>query len=195
MERRKFLSAGIGAILASSAGCIDIGNQQVNQELESPNPENNTSNTDDTAEDDSNDINQQNESSEDDPEPVVDDTFDAQVSLDNNGTDSWNLVAFNGAGGGKKTDKNPSLTLRAGTRYRFSNFAGSTVHPISIRSKNGNRLLSESGVGTFQDNPRVNVQNEDDYIEFTLTQELSDSIDSYACENHSSMKGSISIAR
>lgn len=195
MERRKFLSSGIGAILVSSAGCIDIGNQQVNQEIERPNSEDNTSNTDDTAEDDANNINQQNESSEDNPEPVVDDTFDAQVSLDNNGTDSWDVVAFNGAGSGERTDENPSLTLRVGTRYRFSNFAGSTLHPISIRSKNGDRLLSESGVGTFQDNSRVNVQNEDGYIEFTLTQELSDSVSSYVCANHSSMKGSISVSK
>lgn len=194
MERRKFLLSGICAILASSAGCIDINNPQVNQGLETSNPED-TNGKDDREEDDPSEINQQNKQSEDDPEPVVDDTFDAQVSLDSNGTDSWNLVAFNGAGSGEKTEKNPSITLRVGTRYRFSNFAGSILHPISIRSKNGNTLLSERGVGKFQNNPEVNVQNKQGYIEFTMTKKLSNSISSYMCENHSSMEGSISVTR
>lgn len=195
MERRKFLSSGIGMILASSAGCIDRDNQETDNTSSENNNTNDTNNTNNTVEDDTTDIDEQEESSEDDPEPIVEDAFDAQVSLDNNGTDSWDVVAFNGAGSAERTDQNPSLTLRVGTRYRFSNFAGSIPHPISIQSENGDRLLSERNVGTFQDDSQVNVQNEDGYIEFTLTQELSDSIGSYVCVNHSSMKGSISIAR
>jgi plastocyanin len=188
MKRRKFIGLTISAGVYSTAGCINKDTNNSNTETRNQeNPENETIN-----QTDGNKKYDPNDTSEDDPEPVVDDRFDAQVALDNVETNSWEVVSFNGPGQ-SQDQENPDLELRSGVRYRFSNFAGSNSHPIGFRSRSGEVLISESQTGTFQNDGYVNIQNGDDYIEFTLTEELEDKVYEYYCENHTSMAGRILV--
>jgi PGF-CTERM protein len=111
------------------------------------------------------------------------------VTLDNLGAQAWLLDGAD-EDVGSTDDTNPTLTLTAGTRYRFENL-GWSFHPLAFRDETDTPLLTQDGQGTFEDDDEVDWVDEGEQLAFTLTAELADELDDYVCTVHPSMEGTL----
>ncbi len=124
---------------------------------------------------------------------AVDDgaTENTTLTLDNVGSSSWELTEITGDGVTAPTgEENPTIKLQKGRRYRVKN-NGWDAHPLALRDDDGTELLTQDGSGTFEAEDNVEWVDEDDAIEFTLTESLAEELSTYVCTIHSSMEGTI----
>lgn len=130
---------------------------------------------------------------------------DEQITLIDNGAVSYRLSAVStpliGTPG---TTDNPTLGLEIGKRYRID---CPTSHPLTIASRGASfssdvLLLIQSGsTGSFESDPDVAFADFGPFIEFTLTPELADAMQSaaavgpgYRCDFHpSTMRAAITF--
>ncbi len=113
------------------------------------------------------------------------------ITLDSVGTRAWEVSAVDGADDVATTDTdNPTLTLTVGTRYQFSNEQWN-FHPLAFRDAEDDPLLSQSADGRFEDREVVNWVDENDTVQFTLTDDLAAAMDTYICTAHPSMEGAV----
>ncbi len=110
-------------------------------------------------------------------------------ALNNVSSSAWTLDAAS-EGVGETGVDNPTLTLEEGTRHHFEN-RGWDAHPLAFRDAGGNALLTQDGEGSFESDSEVNWVDTGDVVEFTLTEALAEAIDSYGCEIHGSMAGTV----
>jgi outer membrane protein assembly factor BamB len=117
------------------------------------------------------------------------------LTVDNENTTAWTVSAIDGEGAITTDGRNPTLKLRPGTRYTIEN-GGWDTHPFALVDKNGNRLVSQSGDGSFDDDPDVNAVSEQAMLSFTMTAPLADAVSRYVCTVHTqSMRGPVTILR
>ncbi|MGL4611558.1 MAG: cupredoxin domain-containing protein [Trueperaceae bacterium] len=87
----------------------------------------------------------------------------------------------------------PTIALEVGKRYQIIN-KGGAAHPFAIVSQDASTLLlSEWGIGTFEQNPTINFVKNSDGFTFTLTGELAAQMASYVCTYHADMAGIITV--
>lgn len=117
------------------------------------------------------------------------------VDLDNVGSEAWEVVDVSGA----TTDRsavvaedgdNPILQLVEGVEYSFVNLPGGS-HPLAFRNDSGEALLTQDGIGTFEDDSTVGWTDTDDSVSFTLSEDLAAALTSYHCTIHSSMASGV----
>lgn len=118
---------------------------------------------------------------------------DEVVTLRNVRASAWDVVRVSNPAIGS-TGRNEELTFRVGTRYRFDvSEVNSNVHPLELRDRDGNPLLSQARTGTFADRANVAAEITPDYVEFTLTADLAAELYFYRCLPHSGMQGRIRV--
>lgn len=117
---------------------------------------------------------------------------DVTVTIDNVGSDAWEVTDVEGASGVNGGGENPTLTLETGTRYRFVNNGWST-HPLGFQNSSDEYLLNqnEDEDGSFEGDSDVNYEEDSDGVTFTYTQSLADATASYRCTVHPSMEGTV----
>lgn len=129
--------------------------------------------------------------------PLVAQDAGVTITIVNRGASAWVVSGVEGASGVAETGtRNPTLTLRAGVRYRIRNEADRSVHPFELISTNGGDtvLLSQIGdvTGSFEDDADVDFQEGPRGITFTMTSELLEAVTGYRCEAHPrSMRGTV----
>ena len=111
------------------------------------------------------------------------------VDLDNVGAQAW---AVNGASGDADSvedvvadgGNNPTLRLVEGVEYTFEGLPGSS-HPLEFFDATGNALLSQSGEGSYENDPAVDWTDSGNSVSFTVTSALAAELDGYKCTIHS----------
>lgn len=72
-------------------------------------------------------------------------------------------------------DLNPQMSFRENFRYVIKNIP----EDIEFVDKNGNELLTQSGNGTMEDNPDINWKENENSVEFTVTENLGEILYKY----------------
>jgi len=114
-----------------------------------------------------------------------------ELTLSNVGVSAWEVTA--GADAVSATGENPTLSFDVGTRYVVQNDGWST-HPLAFRTADDSPLLSQSADGSYEGDGAVNWVDDENSVEFTVTEELATDLDYYICTIHSSMEGSVETA-
>jgi len=129
---------------------------------------------------------------EDDPEePDEEPDVDTILTLDNVGTDAWQLTNIDGDDvDAPINEDNPTIELEENVRYRIEN-NGWDAHPFAFESSDGTVLLSQNGDGEYEDDETVEWINEGEEVEFTLSESLAGELSTYVCTVHGSMEGLI----
>jgi len=140
-----------------------------------------------------------NSSSNDDgdnnePPPPPATTADVVITVDNVGASAWEFTDVEGDDGAATiNENNTTLTLQENLRYRFINNGGQTAHPFGFQDAAEAYLLAQGDrVGSFEEEDGVDFESDNEGISFTLTSALAAEINSYNCQIHASMEGSVS---
>jgi hypothetical protein len=121
---------------------------------------------------------------------------DVTISVDNVGAQAWEVTGVSGGDVAPVGEQNPTLTLQTGTRYTVEN-GGWDTHPFALRDPDagayggGESLLSQSGRGSFEDDPAVDWVDDGERLSFTLTETLADAVGEYVCTVHGTMVGTV----
>lgn len=120
-------------------------------------------------------------------------TVDTTLTLDNQGASAWEVVDIEGERATAPLgEPNPTIELESGVRYEIEN-GGWSGHPLVLLDGNDTPLLTQSGTGTFEDDPAVDWVDTNETVAFTVTEELAAEIRNYRCGIHSSMEGAIEV--
>ena len=119
------------------------------------------------------------------------------LTLANDGASAYYVSEQNGGSITTLNENNSSWSLEVGQRYEIT-IVNPNAHPLMLRNSADEVLLGmdNGGSGSFQNDSEVNfVSNQSDgSFNFTVTQDLADVLDNYACQIHiSSMQGPITI--
>jgi hypothetical protein len=115
------------------------------------------------------------------------------LTLDNVSSSAWEVTSTSGSNVSASTGvNNPDISLsNVGTRYEITN-NGYSNHPLEFLDANDNVLLSQSGSGSYESDGSVNWVDNGSTVEFTLTQPLSNVLETYRCTIHTgNMSGTI----
>jgi|GEM_PF-430191 len=126
---------------------------------------------------------------------IPSDESDATITLDNVGSNAWNIVEIEGEGAdGELNEDNTPLTLDEGLRFTVVNL-GADNHPFELRNSDGDVLIAAEGDGSLQDYEPANVEvnEEDGSISFTLTGDLAAQVATYNCRPHGAMEGELIV--
>jgi len=128
-----------------------------------------------------------NETATDDSDTAVDTT----LTLDNVGTSVWEVTDINGENATAPIgEENPTIDVERGGRYRIEN-NGWSAHPLAFEAADGTVLLSQDGEGSYEADESVDWVDDNETVEFTLTESLANELTTYVCTVHGSMEGSI----
>lgn len=122
---------------------------------------------------------------------------DVTITVANRSSSAWVVTNVQGSSGVAETgERNATMTLRVGVRYRIVNEASRGTHPFELVSTNGSDtvLLSQNAevTGRFEDDEDVDFQEGSRGITFTMTSELMEALDAYRCGVHPrTMRGMI----
>jgi hypothetical protein len=117
----------------------------------------------------------------------------AIVSLQNVGSEAWELVTATAGIGADTGTQNPTLKLETGARYAFVNLGWENGHPLAFFDAEGGVLLSQDGDGAFEDDPDVEWVDGRTEIAFTVTDSLAAELSGYRSTASEGMAGGIRI--
>jgi plastocyanin len=132
-----------------------------------------------------------------DPVPPATDKVNVTVTLENVDSNAWTVTAVEGADGITETGvEDPVISLEVGKRYRFVNNGSLTIHPLAIRSEDGEPVLGQRpNDRPFELDPSVAFEADEEGISFTLTEALAAVVSTYYCTAHPTplMEGKLEV--
>ena len=116
------------------------------------------------------------------------------LTLNNQGASAYFVADQTGGDVTSLNENNSSWSLQVGQRYEIT-VVNSGAHPLMLRNAADEVLLgmANGGSGSFENDGEVNFfsNQSDGSFYFTVTQDLANELDDYACQVHtSSMQGS-----
>ena len=119
---------------------------------------------------------------------------DVTITINNVGSQEWEVNSVEGASGVAGDGNNPTLTLEVGKRYRVNNEGGRSAHPFALETgTDGEYLLNQEAdsEGSLEADADIDYVEDDEGVAFTYTQALADEVAAYQCTFHSSMEGNV----